>query len=201
MNYLAHAYLSFQQEEILVGNMISDYVKGKKKFDYSPRIQKGITLHRAIDTFTDNHPATKAAKQFFRPAVGLYAGAFLDVVYDHFLATDQQEFENDIALQTFSNATYQQLDKYKAVFPERFSRMFPSMLKYNWLYHYQFNWGIERSMTGLVSRAVYLTDAAPAFRIFEKNYDTLKSYYQSFFPELKKYTELELIKLNLIKDI
>jgi acyl carrier protein phosphodiesterase len=192
MNYLAHAYLSFQREEILVGNMISDYVKGKKKFDYSQNIQKGINLHRAIDTFTDNHAVTKAAKQFFRPAVGLYAGAFLDVVYDHFLATDQQEFENDAALMKFSLTTYQLLEKHKTVFPERFSRMFPGMQKYNWLYHYQFTWGIERSLTGLVSRAVYLTDAAPAFKIFEKNYDALKDYYQSFFPELKKYTEHEL---------
>lgn len=42
--------------------MISDYVKGKKKFDYPPDIQKGIMLHRAIDTFTDFHEATKEAK-------------------------------------------------------------------------------------------------------------------------------------------
>ena len=62
MNYLAHAYLSFNEPEILVGNMISDFVKGKKKFDYSPGVQKGIALHRAIDNFTDYHTATKAAK-------------------------------------------------------------------------------------------------------------------------------------------
>lgn len=192
MNYLAHAYLSFQQEEILVGNMISDYVKGKKKFDYSQTIQKGINLHRAIDTFTDDHAVTKAAKQLFRPAVGPYAGAFLDVVYDHFLAIDRHEFENDAALMKFSLTTYQLLEKHQVLFPEQFSRMFPSMQKYNWLYHYQFNWGIERSLTGLVSRAVYLTDAGPAFKIFEKNYDTLKDYYQSFFPDLKKYTQHQL---------
>ena len=88
MNYLAHSYLSFGDSEILVGNMISDYVKGKKKFDYPLAIQKGIMLHRTIDTFTDTHPATKAAIVFFKPVVGTYAGAFVDVVYDHFLAKD-----------------------------------------------------------------------------------------------------------------
>jgi acyl carrier protein phosphodiesterase len=51
MNYLAHAYLSFKHEDILLGNLISDFVKGKKKFDYPLLIQKGITLHRNIDTF------------------------------------------------------------------------------------------------------------------------------------------------------
>ena len=92
MNYLAHAWLSFGQRDILVGNMISDFVKGKKRFDYSEPVQKGITLHRAIDTFTDEHEATKEAKKFFKPVVGLYAGAFMDIVYDHFLATDENEF-------------------------------------------------------------------------------------------------------------
>ncbi|KAF0239868.1 MAG: hypothetical protein FD183_1294 [Chitinophagaceae bacterium] len=50
MNYLAHAYLSFNEPSILLGNMISDYVKGKKQYDYPLLIQKGIHLHRAIDT-------------------------------------------------------------------------------------------------------------------------------------------------------
>ena len=68
MNYLAHAYLSFGQPAILTGNMISDYVKGKKKFDYPPEILRGINLHRSIDQFTDNHPATREAKEVFRPA-------------------------------------------------------------------------------------------------------------------------------------
>ena len=72
--------------------MISDFVKGKKKFDYPSAIQKGIILHRFIDTFTDSHEATREAKEIFRPAYRLYSGAFTDVVYDHFLAVDEYEF-------------------------------------------------------------------------------------------------------------
>jgi len=59
MNYLAHAYLSFGNQDILTGNMISDFVKGKTKFDYPLTIQKGIYLHRQIDSFTDSHILTK----------------------------------------------------------------------------------------------------------------------------------------------
>src|SRR5437868_2883707 len=102
MNFLAHAWLSFHQPEILVGNMISDFIKGKKRFDYIEAVQKGIMLHRNIDTFTDEHEATKQAKQFFKPAVGLYAGAFIDVAYDHFLANDTNEFSNENDLRDFS---------------------------------------------------------------------------------------------------
>jgi len=88
-----------------VGNLISDFVKGKKKFDFPPGIQNGITLHRAIDTFTDAHEATKKAKEFFRPHYRLYAGALVDVIFDHFLAGDENEFTetflHDFSLQVY----------------------------------------------------------------------------------------------------
>ncbi len=183
MNYLAHAYLSFHQPELLVGNMISDYVKGKKKFDYSPGIQEGIALHRFIDSFTDDHPATKQAKEIFRPHYRLYAGAFTDVVYDHYLATDPAIFTND-SLEDFAAVTYTMLEPYTAVFPERFARMFPYMKTQNWLYHYRDRWGIENSLHGVVRRATYLTESATAFALFEDRYDDLKLCYNWFFPEL-----------------
>ena len=97
MNYLAHVVLSFDQPEILTGNMISDFVKGKTKFNFSPIVQKGIHLHRLIDTFTDFNPVTKKAKEFFRPEYRLYSGAFVDVVYDHFLANDDAPSTNQFA--------------------------------------------------------------------------------------------------------
>jgi acyl carrier protein phosphodiesterase len=105
MNYLAHAYLSFNDPDILVGNMISDFVKGKKKFDYPLRIQAGIMLHRIIDEFTDSHPATREAKEFFRPHYRLYSGAFIDVVFDHFLALNSNEF-TETSLLNFSQQVY-----------------------------------------------------------------------------------------------
>ena len=110
MNYLAHAYLSFQQPEILVGNMISDYIKGRKQFDYPLSIQKGIKLHRTIDQFTDTHAATQQLKSFFRPQYRLYSGAFADVVYDHFLANDKVVFSSEVELKQFARNTYQVLE-------------------------------------------------------------------------------------------
>jgi acyl carrier protein phosphodiesterase len=92
MNYLAHAYLSFEITDIAVGNMISDFVKGKQKLDYPIAIQQGIMLHRFIDSFTDSHAVTRQAKSFFKEAYGLYAGPLVDVVYDHFLANDPLRF-------------------------------------------------------------------------------------------------------------
>lgn len=186
MNLLAHAYLSFDQPSILVGNMISDYVKGSSKFSYPPAIQRGINLHRAIDAFTDQHEATKEAKQFFRPHYRLYAGACIDVVYDHFLANDPSQFETETALNAFAQTTYQQLEAYKMYLPEKFLGMLPYVQSQNWLYHYRFKYGIERSFGGLVRRAAYLTDSATAFAIFQEQYEPLQQCYRHFFPELKQ---------------
>src|SRR5256885_6637721 len=191
MNYLAHAYLSFNQPEILVGNMISDFVKGKKQFDFPEQIHKGIMLHRSIDTFTDEHEITKQAKKFFKPAVGLYAGAFVDVVYDHFLACDTTEFKDE-GLLHFSLSVYKTLSSYAHILPEKFALMFPYMKRDNWLYNYRTLNGAETSFAGLAHRAKYLETADAAFDCLKNNYDELRQYYYVFFPAVKNFAYKQL---------
>jgi len=196
MNYLAHAYLSFGHPKILAGNLISDFVKGKKKFNYTEEIQKGIVLHRQIDAFTDNHEATKRAKYFFRPHYRLYSGAFVDVVYDHFLANDENEFSED-SLLAFSTNTYEMMDQFVSELPAGFSAMFPYMKMQNWLFNYRTKWGTEKSFGGLVRRAAYLEESDTAATVFNENYHQLNLCYDSFFPEVKIFARHiydELIK-------
>ena len=195
MNYLAHAYLSFNDPEILVGNMISDFVKGKKKFDFPPGIQDGIALHRSIDTFTDAHEATRKAKEIFRPHYRLYAGAIVDVLFDHFLAADENEFTGS-ALPDFSQHVYLTIDNYAQWLPEPFARMFPYMKEHDWLYNYRTRWGTAKSLGGLVRRAAYMTESETAFRLFEEHYQPLAFFYRQFWNELKPYAhgQFELIK-------
>lgn len=187
MNYLAHAFLSFNEPDILTGNMISDFVKGKTKFEYPLSIQKGIEIHRQIDSFTDFHPVTAKAKEFFRPHYRLYSGAFMDIVYDHFLAMDEKQFENDGGLEKFTHETYRILDKKTSYFPVRFQMMYPYMKEQNWLYNYRLKEGIRKSFGGLVRRAVYLEESEMAFIIFNRKYDELRNCFDEFFPELKSY--------------
>ena len=198
MNYLAHAFLSFNKTDILAGNIISDFVKGKAKFDYPPGIQKGIHLHRLIDTFTDNHPVTVMAKSFFRPQYRLYSGAFTDVVYDHFLARDKKQFEEYGNLEIFSLKVYQSLEINFLLYPPRFQKMFPYMKSQNWLYNYQFKEGIQKSFQGLVYRAAYLHESVIAYEIFNEYYSELRNCYYQFFPELLQFTSENLS--NLLTD-
>jgi acyl carrier protein phosphodiesterase len=175
--------------------MISDFVKGKKKFEYPPDIQNGIILHRAIDTFTDIHEATKEAKEIFRPVYRLYSGAFVDVIYDHFLAIDATEFTEE-SLFVFSQQVYTILDKNTQWMPEYFARMFPSMKQHNWLLNYRTDLGIQKSLGGVVRRAAYLTESDIAFDLFQKHYQLLQGCYRHFWTAVKPFTlqQLELLQ-------
>lgn len=196
VNYLAHAYLSFNVPAILVGNLISDFVKGKKQFDYPAPVHKGIVLHRAIDTFTDEHEITAVAKDIFRPHYRLYSGAFVDVVYDHFLANDVQQFADSGMLFRFSQEVYQSLDQYVSLFPVQFSRLYPYMKEQNWMYGYRQREGIDHSFQGVVRRSAYLTESRIAFKLFETHYEELQECYAHFFPALKAFALARLAELD-----
>ena len=197
MNFLAHAYLSFNKEEIVVGNLISDFVKGNKKFDYSKGIQDGISLHRKIDEFTDNHPQTKLAKQLLKPAVGLYAGAFIDVVYDYFLANNLNCFSSEIELHDFANGVYKILENHKAIVPPNFEKVMPSMQANNWLYNYKFDYGVQRSFEGLYRRAKFLTPSDnKAYQSFIANKSVLHEFANSFIKDVIVFVKKELTTMG-----
>jgi len=205
VNYLAHAYLSFGIPDVVVGNLISDFVKGKKQLEYPDSIRKGITLHRAIDTFTDSHPVTRHAKSYFRAVYGLYSGALIDVAYDHFLANDPVAFPAEgaegpvgaekstggapgaIPLAAFAQQTYRQLATRESLFPERFARMFPYMRDQDWLYHYRYKEGIFNSFAGVARRAAYMPPPRQACELFEAHFTDLEACYREFFPSLRDF--------------
>jgi acyl carrier protein phosphodiesterase len=195
MNYLAHAFLSFNNRDILAGNIISDCVKGKAQYSYPEAIRKGIRLHRLIDEYTDRHPVTARAKTFFRPQYRLYSGAFIDIVYDHFLALDAAQFGQYGNLKNFSTVAYQQLELNITLLPFTFQKMFIYMKTQDWLYNYQFKEGIRRSFNGIVSRSLYLKESDIAFEIFNKYYTELNNCYAEFFPGLKQFAFENMSKL------
>jgi acyl carrier protein phosphodiesterase len=203
LNYLAHAYLSFKNPKILVGNMISDSVKGKAKYDHESLIFEGINLHRKIDSYTDKHLATKKAMELFKPQIGLYAGAFVDIVYDYFLANDTSCFASNEELFIFSDWVYKVLEKEMNILPERFIPIFEHMKLQNWLYNYKNYSGIELSFKGLTKRAKYINLQHRCFDIFIKNETYFKEFYTAFFNDLKQelnyYIQTNSIEINDFK--
>jgi acyl carrier protein phosphodiesterase len=196
VNYLAHAYLSFDIPDILAGNMISDFVKGKRKLDYPPSIRSGIDLHRAIDNFTDVHAAVREAKECFRSEYGLYSAPLTDVAFDHFLAIDPLIFPTAAGLYAFSGRVYGQLAERISVFPDRFARIFPYMRAQDWLSGYRHREGIFASFAGLARRAAYMPGPERACELFVTHYQRLRECYTTFFPELQAFALRTLQRLQ-----
>lgn len=187
MNFLAHSYLSFSEEQ-LVGNMIADFVKNRDVARLPESIQKGIKLHRAIDTFTDAHPLIHEAKAPFRPLVRLYSGAFVDVAFDYFLANDTTE-NSQREWQEHSQRVYAVLRRYEEFLPEVFKKVLDKMQQDDWLYNYRNEWGIEYSFRNVVNKAQFLDKTTNVFPAFLANKDFLREKYEIFFPEIKSFAQ------------
>ncbi|RYZ53388.1 MAG: DUF479 domain-containing protein [Sphingobacteriales bacterium] len=193
MNYLGHALLSFGRPDILAGNMIGDYVKGKAALDTFPEgMRQGLILHRKIDAFADVHPATLKAKNLFRPDYRLYSGAFVDSMYDHFLANDPHYFAGEKDLADFAQEVYKSLEEYREWLPEPFQQMLPYMVSNNWLYNYRTLKGMEKSFKGLVHRAKYLESSDKAYETLVTHYYELNQHYFDFIDDITAYVKNEL---------
>ena len=187
MNFLAHSYLSFSEEQ-LVGNMIADFVKNRDVARLPESIQKGIKLHRAIDTFVDAHPLIHEAKAPFRPLVRLYSGAFVDVAFDYFLANDTTE-NSQREWQEHSQRVYAVLRRYEEFLPEVFKKVLDKMQQDDWLYNYRNEWGIEYSFRNVVNKAQFLDKTTNVFPAFLASKDFLREKYEIFFPEIKSFAQ------------
>jgi acyl carrier protein phosphodiesterase len=194
MNFLAHAFLSFGDPELLTGNLVSDFVKGKAQYTYPEAIQKGIRLHRAIDAFTDVHAATKKAMNFFKSPYRLYSGPIVDIIYDHYLANDPAIFPGAELLH-FSHEVYDTLESRAAHLPPAFARVFGYMKADNWLWNYKTPEGIRRSLAGLARRATYMSEGETAFRLLQQHYAELEACYAVFISDVKTFAKQQIATL------
>ncbi|RYE24786.1 MAG: DUF479 domain-containing protein [Sphingobacteriales bacterium] len=193
MNYLGHAVLSFGDGEILTGNMIGDHVKGRLILETFPeKIKQGALLHRKIDAFADAHPATQRAKVWFREHYGLYSGAVIDILYDHFLANDAKLFGSEAELLAFTQKTYAQINEQAQWLPEKFAAYFPHMEQNNWLYGYRTVQGVQRSLNGLKHKAKYISEVDTAYKTFITYYYQLAQCYYEYIDDAIKYVKIEL---------
>jgi acyl carrier protein phosphodiesterase len=197
MNFLAHAFLSFGQEEILVGNFVADFVKGKEIQRYDKGILIGILLHREIDTFTDSHPLVKAGQAYLRPRFRHYSTVITDIFFDYFLGKYWDRYSN-IPLETFVNQTYSILDSHLSLLPDSFREMFVWMKSQNWLLHYREISGIQKALTGLSRKTTFDSKMNEAPEILLEKEAEFELIFFGFFRELETFARHKLLELQRI---
>lgn len=186
MNYLAHLFLSGDDPLVMVGNFMADGVKGRDLSAHHPDVQRGIRLHRRIDSFTDQHPITAVGRKRLHPHCGKFAGVALDLFYDHLLASEWERHSN-VALPQYAQQCYAVLQREIARMPERTQRMLPYMVRGDWLTRYAHVEGLADALHGLSIRVPHGTVLAGAEAVLLAHEADLRGEFRSFLVQLREH--------------
>jgi acyl carrier protein phosphodiesterase len=190
MNYLAHLYLAEHTPESLIGNLVADFVKGSDLSHLTPGIQRGIRLHRRVDSFTDSHPVVQRSIARISAKWGWFSGILIDVYYDHILATTWEEWSSE-SLRAFVDRVHQQLAEHVDLSPAAGSEMIGKLIESDRLFSYQTSEGIHDALFWLSrrirermpKREIQLEQAVPDLI---ENTHALTEDFREFFPDLSR---------------
>lgn len=196
MNFLAHLFLSGENEDIIFGNFIADAVKGKAMYDYSEDIQDGIRLHREIDKYTDHHPVFLESKKRLQPTYSKFSGVIVDLYYDHFLARLWDDYSEQ-ELNSFVSDSYALLIRNFKLLPPRSKRLLPFMITQNWLVGYKNLYSMKRVFLGMSRRTSFNSGMENAIEDLQKDYTAYEDEFNTFFPDIIRHMEAYREKYNL----
>ena len=189
MNYLAHCYLSGSNEDLLIGNFMTDFMQKKEEANYSGVVLKGIELHRAIDTFTDLHPASLELRASLRKRHGKYASVVVDLIWDYLLSKHWTSF-SDKPLESFNAWVYEIMSRRKDELPTRLNLRIEGMIKGDFLMAYASKQNMLKSLEWMDQRVNFKSAFPSAIEDLEENEEEYKQLFMKFFPELVDHSML-----------
>jgi acyl carrier protein phosphodiesterase len=193
MNFLAHIYLSGDDENIRLGNFIGDYIKGSNYNKFPSAVKTGILLHRKIDHFTDSHPIVLQHKILFYKRYHKYAGIITDILYDHFLAHEWYKF-SDVSYDDYLEGIYEWLNSNILNIPSELRKLVPNIIHNNWFGAYKTIEGLESVLIGMSKGTSLPPENKFAIFIIQKHYHDLRHDFFRYFPELIDFVRNELEK-------
>lgn len=188
MNYLAHILLAGEDELLKIGNFMGDAVPGKKYLLLEEKLQKGILLHRAIDTFTDAHPVFRKSKHRLHENYGHYSGIIVDIFYDYFLCKNWSTF-SEIELSTFIDLFYKSLQSNFHLLNEKTQKIVPYLISQDWLNTYQTKDGIELTLKRMDYRLKNRSNMQMAMKELNDYEEGFDEEFLAFFKEVVAYSK------------
>lgn len=188
MNFLAHLFLSFENDDLIIGNFIADFIKNKEVKNYTPAVQKGIILHRKIDSFTDNNPFVKKGISRLQPFHHKYAPVVIDILYDYLLANNWSRYTNQ-SLGAFAQRIYITLKERIDDMPPKLKMKVPKMINGNWLESYKTKEGLLFTLQKMDKRAAFPSNFTKAIGHLEAQYNHFDEEFNNFFPQLIRHLQ------------
>lgn len=165
MNFLGHLYFSQDHQELMHANLFGDFVKGKQFERYSPVVQKGVLLHRSIDTFIDtNEKVVNLMRKLYQdlPKVSSVA---IDLYFDHLLARNWDEF-HQVKLTDYLAEFYATKPMNWEEYPDNFQQFIEKLKLHQWMNHYPSFEGLTKACQGVGSRISFENKLIEAPSIF-----------------------------------
>ena len=194
MNFLAHIYLSGENDLIKIGNFMADGIRGKQFEHFPEDVQKGILLHRFIDTYTDSHDIFRTSTKRLHDRYHHYAGVIVDIVYDHFLAKNWTKY-SDEELELFVKRFYHSLHDNYDILTEKTQGLMPYMIERNWLVSYRTTEGIQHILTQMDRRSKNISQMQFAVEELIEFYDEFEEEFTLFFEEMRVKAKEKLLSL------
>ena len=195
MNFLAHIYLSGNNDLIKIGNFMADGIRGNDYLKFPDQVIKGILLHRQIDTFTDAHPIYRKSKHRLHKKYGHYSGVIMDILYDHFLAKNWGNYSNE-KLEKYVSDFYKSLEENKNIISEKTKSIMPYMIAQNWLVSYATIDGIEKILFQMDYRTKHRANMQEAIIELKEFYMEFEQEFTLFFEELIIFSNQKLLNLS-----
>lgn len=124
MNFLCHIYLSGDDHQLMTGNFMGDFVKGRLTGLFPPRIEQGLVLHRRIDSYASRSELFQQSRRRLDPGYGHYRGVLVDLFYDHFLAASWNNWSTE-PLSVYLARTGALISANYELLPERLQPLLP----------------------------------------------------------------------------
>lgn len=190
MNFLAHIYLSYEDEELMVGNFLADFIKNRDLKHYSKRIQDGIYLHRKIDSFTDNHLIVRQGTKRLQSKHHKYSPVIVDIFYDYLLVNNWEKYA-DHPISEFASNVYDILDNRMEIMPTMLKKRLPMMIADNWLVRYGLEEGLKFTFERMKRRVSYPQYFENVVDSLLTDYEAFKGEFNLFFPDVIEYVKKE----------
>lgn len=194
MNFLAHIYLSGENDLIKIGNFMADGIRGKQFEHFPADVQKGILLHRFIDTYTDSHDIFRQSTKRLHEKYHHYSGVIVDIIYDHFLAKNWTKY-SDEKLEIFINRFYRSLHENYSILTEKTQDLMPYMIERNWLLSYQTVEGIHQILTQMDRRSKNISKMQFASEDLKEFYPEFENEFTLFFEDIQLQSVKKLLTL------
>ena len=188
MNFLAHIYLSGDNDLLKIGNFMADGIHGKAPESLPDDVQKGIVLHRHIDTYTDAHPVFRQSTKRLHPIYHHYSGVIIDIFYDHFLAKNWDKYHNE-PLHDYTQYFYKILQDNYTILTEKTKGMMPYMIKQDWLGSYATVEGIGGILQQMDRRTKNKSGMTKAIKELLEYYDEFEEEFTEYFEAVRAYVK------------